>query len=150
MQGLACTTCFPPAAPISFANLNLANRFASAGTINVGADQVIVVLGRVLALQERIMEQLTRDRAQQQRQLETRNARFETLVLRLQMCRVPDFPGVQPEIRSPQSDAGARDGAVGSVAHAAVVSPEAPEPGVSATSSGSGDPYGSDIAWPPR
>ena len=66
--------------------------------MNVGADQVMIVLGRVLALQERIMEQLTRDRAQQQRQLETMNARFEALVLRLQMCRVPDFPGVQQEI----------------------------------------------------
>ena len=118
--------------------------------MNVGADHVMVVLGCVLALQERIMEQLTRDRAQHQRQLETMNARFEAFVLRLQMRRVPDFPGVQPEIRSPQSEAGACDGAVGSAAHAAVVSPEAPEPGVSATSSGSGDPYGSDIAWPPR
>ena len=118
--------------------------------MNVGADQVMVVLGCVLALQERIMEQLTRDRAQQQRQLETMNARFEAFVLRLQMRRVPDFPGVQPEIRSPQSEAGACDGAVGSAAHAAVVSPEAPEPGVSATSSGSGDPYGSHIPWPAR
>ena len=116
--------------------------------MNVGADQVMVVLGCVLALQERIMEQLTRDRAQQQRQLETMNARFEDLVLRLLMCRVPGFPRVQPEIRSPQSEAGACDGAVGSAAHA--VSPEAPEPGVSATSSGSGDPYGSHIPWPAR
>ena len=61
--------------------------------MNVGADQVMVVLGCVLALQERIMEQLTRDRAQQQRQLETTNARFEAFVLRLQMRLVPDFPG---------------------------------------------------------
>ena len=38
--------------------------------MNVGADQVMVVLGCVLARQERIMEQLTRDRAQQQRQLD--------------------------------------------------------------------------------
>ena len=50
--------------------------------MNVGADQVMVVLGCVLTRQERIMEQLTRDRAQQQRQLESMKARFEALVSR--------------------------------------------------------------------
>ena len=118
--------------------------------MNVGAHQVMVVLGRVLALQERIMEQLTRDPAQQQRRLESMTARFEALVSQLQMCRVPDFLGLQSEVPSPQAEAGACDGAVGSAAHATVVSTEAPEPGVSATSSGSGDPYGSHIAWPAR